>query len=268
MTTREPAVAGYFYPNNPKALREQIDSCLETDQTKQEATAIIVPHAGYIYSGSIAGAAFSRVEFPSKIFILSPNHTGLGAYVSINQKGEWKTPLGKAKIDEKLATLFMQYCSLAEEDSLAHEQEHSLEVQIPFLQILKKDFQFVPLTIQHLSFVECVEMGEVLAQTIIESNEKVLIIASTDMNHYESQKTTLKKDQIAIDPILEFNPEKLYQNVHQQDVTMCGVIPTTITLIAAKHLGAKKAELIKHATSGDVSGDYEKVVGYASFIVS
>lgn len=268
MATREPAVAGHFYSDNSKTLREQIESYLETDKAKRDATALIVPHAGYIYSGAVAGAAFSHIKIPSKIFILSPNHTGLGAYVSINQKGGWKTPLGKAEIDEKLAALFMQHCSLAEEDSLAHEQEHSLEVQIPFLQIVKKDFQFVPLTVQHLSFEECVEMGEALAKTIMEANEKVLIIASTDMNHYESQETTLKKDQIAIDPILEFNPEKLYQKVHQNDVTMCGIIPTTITLIAAKKLGATKAELIKHATSGEVSGDYEKVVGYASFILS
>lgn len=268
MIIRQPAFAGSFYPNNPKILREEIENYLVAGGIKEEATALIVPHAGYIYSGAVAGAAFSHVKIPSKIFILSPNHTGIGAYVSINQKGEWKTPLGKAEIDEKLATLFMQNHSLAEEDSLAHEQEHSLEVQIPFLQILKKDFQFVPLTVQHLSLEKCVEMGEALAQTIIESNEKALIIASTDMNHYESQEITLKKDQIAINSILEFNPEKLYQTVHQNDVTMCGIIPTTIVLIAAKKLGAKKAELIRHATSGEVSGDYEKVVGYASFVVS
>src|SRR3990167_8883182 len=206
MIIRQPAVAGHFYSDNPKILRDQIEAYLNKKEKKQKATAIVVPHAGYIYSGSVAGKAYSNVEIPSRIFILSPNHTGLGAYVSINSEGKWITPLGEAKIDEELAKNFMKDCSLAEEDSLAHQQEHSLEVQLPFIQSLKKDFKFVPLTIQHLSFEECLEIGKAIAKSIQETRENVLLISSTDMNHYESQETTLEKDQIAIDAILEFNP--------------------------------------------------------------
>jgi AmmeMemoRadiSam system protein B len=272
MTLRHPAVAGYFYPKNPQALREQVEAYLKEEKieegSRQKALAIVSPHAGYIYSGRVAAAVFSRIKISSKLFILSPNHSGLGTQVAINQSGEWLTPLGEAKIDEELASEFMRRCNLVEEDSLAHRDEHSLEVQIPFVQFLKKDFTFVPLTFHHLPFETCKKIGEDLATCIQESGEEVLIIASTDMNHYESHEVTLKKDQFAIDPILELNPEVLYREVHKHGVTMCGIIPTTIALVAAKKLGAQKAMLVKHATSGDASGDYDSVVGYASFLIS
>ncbi|MFO1519858.1 MAG: AmmeMemoRadiSam system protein B [bacterium] len=268
---RPPAVAGYFYPGDPHALRSQVQAFLQAEDAQgaraQRAIALVSPHAGYIYSGSVAASAFSRVKLPSKFFILSPNHTGEGALVALNKKGKWATPLGEAAIDSDLAEAFSQRCEIAEEDSLAHRAEHSLEVQIPFLQVLKKDFRFVPLTLHHLSYELCEKIGEELAETIRASGEEVLIVASSDMNHYESQETTMRKDQIAIDPILQLNPKALYEQVHRHRVSMCGIIPTTVALVAAKRLGAKTAELIRHATSGDVSRDYDRVVGYASFIL-
>jgi len=272
MKTRSAAVAGQFYPRDPRVLEDELQIYLQEEISAgaqpKKAMAIVVPHAGYIYSGRVAASVFSRVEIPSRVFILSPNHTGEGAAVALNSEGEWMTPLGAASIDKKLANDFATRCLLAEEDTLAHESEHSLEVQLPFLQYLKKNFSFVPLTLQHLSYEECVQIGEALADCILNSGEEILIIASSDMNHYESEKETLKKDQVAIDAILALDPKALYENVHRRGVTMCGIIPTTISLIAAKKQGAQKAKLVKHQTSGQVTGDFHSVVGYAGLIIS
>lgn len=269
-THRPPAVAGMFYPAEESKLEKQISDLFShcNTQKSRKAFAIISPHAGYIYSGQVAADVFAQVKIPKKVFVMAPNHTGEGVPVSINSEGDWLTPLGKIKIDSTLAKSFMKHCPWAEEDETAHREEHSLEVQLPFLQHLKKDFQFVPLTLQHLAYEDCVILGEALAETIHEAKEEVLIIASSDMNHYESHERTLQKDQYAIDPILHMDPKALYEQVHLHRVSMCGIIPSTVALIAAKLLGAKHAELIEHTTSGPVSGDYERVVGYASFIIS
>ncbi len=268
ITHRKAAVAGFFYLAHPAKLKQQLDSFFTQAKPQHKASAIILPHAGYIYCAQTAADALSQVKIPRKVFILSPNHTGKGAAISINSEGFWQTPLGEVKIDSALAKSFMKHCPWAEEDEEAHREEHSLEVQLPLLQYLKKDFEFVPLTIQHVSYEDCVILGEALAETIHDSGEEVLIIASSDMNHYGSHEQTLKQDQIAIDPILKMDPKLLYEQVHEHDVSMCGIIPATVTLIACKLLGAKQAELVTHTTSGPVSGDYERVVGYASFIIS
>ncbi len=288
-THRKAAVAGFFYPAEASKLKKQISELYSRCdlQKAKKAFALISPHAGYIYSGQVAADVFSKVKITKKIFILSPNHTGEGAAISINAEGSWETPLGEVKIDSALAKAFMKHCPWVEEDEEAHREEHSLEVQLPFLQYLKKDFEFVPLTLQHLSYEDCEVVGMALAEAMREYqrqpqsgdegvgatrapmiDQEVLILASSDMNHYESHERTLKKDMIAIDPILKMDPKKLYEQVHQHDVSMCGIIPATIALIATKLLGAKHAELISHTTSGPVSGDYERVVGYASFIIS
>ncbi|MBI2066788.1 MAG: AmmeMemoRadiSam system protein B [Deltaproteobacteria bacterium] len=269
MPLRKPAVAGTFYPAQVQELESELKRCLSTHPTsKEKVIGVVSPHAGYIYSGVVAGAVFSKIEIPDKLIILSPNHTGLGSPFSIMPEGEWETPLGRAKIDQPLASLFMKNCPLLEIDQEAHRREHSLEVQIPFLQHLKKAFSFVPVTLGHIPFEDCETVGQGLAATIRKSGEEILIIASSDMNHYESQGIAEKKDQIAIQQILKLDPKRLFDKVHQSSVSMCGIIPTTVMLIAAKELGAKKAELIKHATSGDVTGDYNSVVGYASLMIS
>lgn len=267
-TLRKAAVAGYFYPAKPQELKEQLASFMPLQKTPQKAFAIIAPHAGYIYSGQTAADVYSKIKIPNKIFILSPNHTGEGAAISINTEGKWITPFGEVSIDSKLARAFMKHCPWAEEDEAAHREEHSLEVQLPFLQYLKKDFEFVPLTVQHISYEDCIILGEALAEAIHDMKEEVLIVASSDMNHYESHEKTLQKDQYAIDPILHMDPKTLYEQVHFHRVSMCGIIPATIALIASKLLGAKKSELITHSTSGPVSGDFQRVVGYASFLIS
>jgi AmmeMemoRadiSam system protein B len=267
---REPAVAGMFYSADPKKLRAEVDGYLH-DQPGIEAVSamgVVSPHAGYMYSGHVAGAVLSRVKIPQKLLILCPNHTGNGAWASINTKGFWKTPLGDAKIDSNLASRLQTLYPKLEEDAAAHAREHALEVQLPFLQELRPDLEFVPLCLSHFSFAECLGLGEAIARLIEESDEAILMVASSDMNHYESQERTLVKDQRAIDCILALDPEGLYRTVHEEAISMCGIIPTTCMLIAARKLGAQGARLVKHATSGDVSGDYSGVVGYAGIIIN
>ena len=269
MIVRRSAVAGSFYPASPEQLREELKRCLpDAAVQKQPAIGVVSPHAGYFYSGAVAGQLYQQIALPRRVVILSPNHTGFGQPVSIMTKGQWELPLGAALIDEPLAASFLNDCPLLKEDELAHRTEHSLEVQLPFLQYLKKSFRFVPVTLMHLPFKQCETIGLALARTIRETAEPVLIIASSDLNHYESQKITDAKDQLAIDAILSLDPARLYETVKKNGITMCGVIPTTVMLIAARELGAQQARLIQHATSGDVTGDYASVVGYASLIVA
>jgi len=265
---RKPAVAGYFYPGQTDSLRAELDRCLSHPPAKkQKALAVIVPHAGYKYSGAVAGEVYGRIETPNRLIILSPNHTGEGHPYALMSEGSWLTPLGAAKIDTKLARRFQELCPRLQEDAAAHRTEHSLEVQIPFLQHLKKDFTFVPLTLGYLPYERCEEVGLSLAQTIRESSEPVLIVASSDMNHYEDQKTTEKKDVLAIREIEALNPKGLYETARDEKISMCGIIPATVALIASRELGAKKATLIRHTTSGDVTGDYKSVVGYAGLVI-
>ncbi len=264
---RKPAVAGSFYPANPEQLKDQLASFIRPVQKKIRARGIMVPHAGYVYSGKVAGQVYSQIDIPDRIIILSPNHTGLGAPFSINRQGHWQTPMGNVKIDQELAAQLMSRFSLLEEDPLAHAREHSLEVQLPFIQYLKKDFTFVPMTLSHVSIDECLNLGEAIADAIESEKKQILLIASSDMNHYEEHHYTLRVDQLAIDEILKRDPVSLYHTVHKKNISMCGIIPTTVMLAAVNQLGAQKARLVDHKTSGDVSGDYDRVVGYAGIII-
>lgn len=267
MPVRKPAVAGYFYPADPAVLRKDISKFIESAE-KLEAIGIVVPHAGYLYSGAVAGKVYSRVEIPKRLIILSPNHTGLGSPFSITSGGAWNLPFGDAPIDEELAGKLKRACNLLEEDAEAQRREHALEVQLPFLQFLKEDFEFVPITLGHIRYEKCEEVGKAIADCIKKEKGPILLIASSDMNHYEEHNTTLKKDQKAIDQILARNPEGLYKTVHDESISMCGIIPTTVMLVATNLLGARKATLIDHKTSGDVTGDKSAVVGYAGIILS
>lgn len=266
---RHPAVAGYFYPGDPESLRLELKRCLSHQApTKKKAIGIVAPHAGYRYSGGVAGEVYGQVEIPDRLIVMSPNHTGEGAPYSIWPRGEWQTPLGNAKVDEELAAHFMKNCPLLKEDIEAHRGEHSLEVQIPFLQFLKKDFQFVPLTLSHIPFEQCRKVGLALAKTIRESKNPVLIVASSDMNHFENQQVAEKKDFLAIERVRAVDPQGLYETVGKNSISMCGIIPATVLLVAARELGATKGDLVRHATSGDVTGDYGSVVGYAGLIIA
>lgn len=264
---RKPAVAGQFYPSNPKILRDEIAKYIDEKIPKKVVKGIVAPHAGYIYSGKVAGEVYSQIEIPDRLIILSPNHTGLGVPFSIMNQGEWQLPFGNAKIDENLANKLMNECDLLEVDLMAHAREHALEVQLPFIQYLKNDFTFVPITLSHVSLKDCQELGQAIAKIIQKEKDSILIVASSDMNHYQDRETTIKKDEWAIREILKRDPTALYNVVHQKDISMCGIIPATVMLTATNQLGATQAKLIDHKTSGDVSGDYEHVVGYAGVII-
>jgi hypothetical protein len=264
---RKPAVAGQFYPGSKEALKNAVDEFLKYDAEPVKALGVAAPHAGYIYSGATAGHTFASAVIPKKCIVLSPNHTGMGAKAAIMTGGEWTTPLGNVPVDTALANSLTTNCDLLDEDTTAHIAEHSLEVQLPFLQERQPDLSFVPITFQHLSFEKCKLIGKAIAKTIKDSGEDILIVASTDMNHYENQTTTLHKDEMAIQSILALDPVKLLNTCGEHGITMCGVIPTSIMLVACKELGATTAKLVEHKTSGDISGDYDSVVGYAGFLV-
>ena len=218
-----------------------------------------------MYSGHVAAAFYALAELPKRLIILCPNHTGFGHPAAINREGSWRTPLGDVKIDTPLADALMSRAPILADDWRAHSREHSLEVQLPFLQQLLGDFTFVPICLGAHRFDYCEAVGNAIAQ--IAKDERIGILASSDLNHYEDQKETLRKDQLAIDAVLALDPRALWDVVQDFDVSMCGFIPTTAMLIAANQLGAKHAELIKHATSGDINGDYSHVVGYASILI-
>ncbi len=271
MSIRPPAVAGTFYEGTPERLRAQVQACLDTNppaKTKERFIGAVVPHAGLMYSGHVAAAFYSRAQLPKRFIILCPNHTGLGHFAAINRDGAWKTPLGDVAIDTPLADALMSRSKLLAEDWQAHAREHALEVQLPFLQQLIGAFTFVPICLGAHRYDYCEEIGRAIAEVVQESGEPVGILASSDLNHYEDQKTTLRKDQLAIDEVLKLDPRELWRVVDEFDVSMCGFIPATTMLIAAQQLGAATAELIKHATSGDINGDYSHVVGYAAIRVA
>jgi MEMO1 family protein len=266
--TRQPAVAGRFYPGQPDTLMDEIRRYTPPVSERISALGCVVPHAGYMYSGPVAGAVYSHLNLPKRYVILCPNHTGMGTPLSIMSTGSWVTPLGEVPIDEELASALKEHCDLLVEDSLAHRQEHAIEVQVPFLQALVEDFSFVPVAVGTSRFEALDQLGKALAKSIRNEAERVLIVASSDMNHYESDEVTRVKDRRAIDPILALDPRGLWETVTRHNITMCGFGPTVAMLTAALDLGATHAELIKYATSGDVSGDREAVVGYAGIAIS
>jgi len=271
---RQPAVAGRFYPANAQHLRAEVEtyttaraSAAAESETKIRAMGCVVPHAGYMYSGHVAGAVYRRLELPRSFVILCPNHTGMGEPLAIMSQGAWHTPLGDAPIDEELAERLKSRLPLLSDDAAAHQYEHALEVQLPFLQVLALGFKFVPITVGTSNFEVLSALGKVIGAAVAEAGEPVLVIASSDMNHYESDKVTRVKDRRAIDQLLALDPRGLYDIVHQADISMCGYGPAVAMLTAARKLGATRAELIRYATSGDVSGDYDMVVGYAGVAV-
>jgi MEMO1 family protein len=268
-TVRHPAVAGRFYPGDEKTLREEVVTYLAraSEQEPVRALGCIVPHAGYMYSGHVAGAVFAGLEIPKLCLVLCPNHTGIGRALAIMSEGAWETPLGSVAIDCAFAGALKQRCTLLQEDSTAHQKEHAAEVELPFLQVRQTELRFVPIALGTGQFEALTELGDAIADVIAAQSEPILIVASSDMNHYESDAITRVKDHTAIGPILRLDARALFDVVTQQHITMCGFGPAVTMLTAAKKLGATSAELVKYATSGDVSGDRDLVVGYAGVVI-
>jgi AmmeMemoRadiSam system protein B len=220
-----------------------------------------------MYSGHVAGAVFAALEIPQLCLVMCPNHTGMGRALAIVSDGAWETPLGNVPIDRGFAAALKQRCPLLHEDSAAHRSEHAAEVELPFLQMRQPQLKFVPIALGTGHFEALEQLGDAIADTIAAQNDPVLIVASSDMNHYESDAITRVKDQSAIEPILALDARALYRVVTQENISMCGFGPAVAMLTAATKLGAGSVELVKYATSGDVSGDRDLVVGYAGIVV-
>lgn len=265
---RSPAVAGRFYPASPTELSRELDQYIEVVTPRQKALGCVVPHAGIMYSGHVAGAVYGRLEIPPSLIILCPNHTGFGRPLAVLSEGEWETPLGRVPVDTALAVALKKACGALEEDAEAHRFEHSLEVQLPFLQRLAQNFRFVPIAIGVGSYEPLEELGHALAAVAAAVVPRPLLVASSDLNHYESDRVNRAKDRKAIDCMLALDPRRLYETVRRENITMCGYGPAVAMLTAARELGARTAELVRYATSGDVTGDRSAVVGYAGIVVS
>jgi len=269
---RKPAVAGRFYPADPGALRRDLQDLIGvpplTEATgRDRALALLVPHAGYMYSGRVAGATYGAYRLASRVIILCPNHTGLGEAIALCDTGAWATPLGEAVIDPTLAAAILGRCSQARVDWLAHSREHALEVQIPFLQYLVGSFTFVPICVGTLHLPALMELGAAIAAAVRNAGTEVLLVISSDMSHYVPAEVARRQDRKAIDRVLAIDPEGLLRVVEDEEISMCGIAPAVAGLSAAHLLGARQSRLVAYANSGDTSGDHASVVGYAGIAV-
>jgi Predicted dioxygenase len=265
---RQPYVAGYFYPDSREKLLQTIESFIPAVKEKLEAIGVVSPHAGYEYSGPVAAAVYSSVIIPETVIILAPAHHHISSLFALYDAGSWLTPLGEIPINERLSELIVAEAQSVSRDQEAHRKEHSIEVQLPFLQYFQKKLSFVPILISYeADYDSLAELGEAVSKAIINYGRQVLIIASTDMSHYVQQKIAEELDFKAISFIQKVDPRGLFEVVVSYGLTMCGFQPTTAMLAAARSLGAKEGKLIKYQTSGDRTGDYQEVVGYAGLAI-
>ncbi len=269
---RSPAVAGQFYNASTAALETEVAGYLDALASAASMIAIICPHAGLMYSGHVAGAVFSRVTLPDTVILIGPNHTGIGPAVSVYPEGAWQIPGGAVSVNRDLAQAILARYPSAEADTSAHQREHCLEVQLPFLRQQRRDVRIVPIVLGTRDPSVCLTLGHCLAALVEELDQspgrRPLLLASTDMNHYESDQVTRDKDRHAIAAIEGLNPDALDAAVTDHHISMCGVAPTLAVLHAARALGRTHATLIRYATSGDRGGDRTRVVGYAGFTVA
>lgn len=266
---RQPAVADRFYPGSPEALRLAVAELLPAilPAEKMHARAVVSPHAGYVYSGALAAQTFSSIIIPETVIIIGPNHRGQGVPIALSTIN-WAMPLGTVPVDIKVCDLMVEQSQFIKVDELAHKYEHSLEVQVPFLQTLQKRLSIVPLVVSHISYPLCEEVAGAIAKAIQGSGKDILIVASSDMNHYETRKSTEKKDRLALQCIERLDANGLYRTVYDNGISMCGVIPVVIAILAAKACGAHTTRLVGHTDSGYASGDTAQVVGYAGIVIN
>jgi len=268
---RQPAVAGRFYPGSPTVLAEQVASLLAeppggrpTPEPPRPAVGVLAPHAGYVYSGRVAGATYARVDVPERAIILCPNHTGMGARVSLSPEGSWITPIGRVPVDAALNRDLLE-SGLAVLDGEAHRQEHAAEVQLPFLQLRRPEIAIAVVCLGPLPMSGCRDLG--LAVAAAARRHRALVVASSDMSHYLPASVARRKDDLALERFLALDADGLYAVVRREEISMCGYVPATVMLVAAVELGAREAELVRYGTSADTSGDESSVVGYAGAIV-
>ncbi len=269
---REPAVAGRFYPSSPRELAEEVARLLSgrpegraTSPPPRPAYGVVSPHAGYVYSGAVAGATWARVDVPDRVIVLCPNHTGEGQRVAAWPGGAWRTPLGLVPVDEEMTREIVE-AGLATPDREAHRHEHALEVQLPFLQLRRPDVSIAALCVANLPFSRCEEIGKGLARVV--ARHGALVVASSDMSHYVPAAVARRKDCLAIDRMLALDARGLHEVVESEGISMCGFVPATIMVVAAVAAGAREAELVRYGNSGDVTGDDGSVVGYAGLVLT
>lgn len=268
MTQREAVVSGQFYPADPRELRQTVRSYAGKPESLLDARAVVVPHAGYIYSGSVTGEVFSSVRLPGQIIILGPNHSGRGAALALAPSGTWNTPLGVVQVNAEMNQELKAECPQLQEDATAHRFEHSLEVQIPFLQVLHPSFRFCAICVQTIQLSTLEALGHAMARVIRAQKEPVLLVASSDMTHYKTKEEAARLDHFAIDQILAIDPPGLHRVVFDEDISMCGFAPTVAVLTACRDLGSSAGRLIRYTNSGEVSGDYDRVVAYAGIAIT
>lgn len=279
---REPAFSGSFYPDNPDDLKSAIEECflsqfgvgeLPRDVKDFEGSDypinVMVPHAGYVYSGPTATHSYFKIAengIPDVFIIISPNHTGIGEEISIFNKGLWKTPLGNVEIDEEFADEVISFSDIASADISAHIKEHSIEVQIPFLQFLSNNFKIVPITVGNQTFSTSNDLATAIVEAGRKTNKSYCVIASTDLSHFNNQERANKVDNFVLDDIRDMDEFKLFEEIVQFNITMCGYGPVMTTILISKMTDKKQSEILAYNTSGDISGDFSSVVGYASCI--
>jgi MEMO1 family protein len=264
---RAPAVAGQFYYGAASNLTSQVDQYIDKNIRREKVIGMVSPHAGLMYSGAVAGAVYSAIDFPQTFVLLGPNHTGLGPKISLMESGEWEIPTGTFQIDERIAYKIALNVPGVTKDAKAHMFEHSLEVQLPFIAYFSHQIKIVPIIMLSASVEECRMLGEGIAKAVKTVDYPVVVVASSDMSHYVPDNVAKQKDKKAIDMILSLDPEGLYETVVKERISMCGYLPVTTALFAAKALGARSARLVKYTTSAEVSGDYDQVVGYAGIVL-
>ena len=265
--SRTAIVAGRFYPNDPAQLKSELAQYIpEQAGPRQKALAVVLPHAGYIYSGPTAGATLAKVEVPENVLLLGPNHTGLGAACALSPD-DWRIPGAQIPRSRALAQAILNISSLVQEDSRAHQREHSIEVLLPFLHHLQPNLRMAALCLGGLSFAQCSQLAQELHLALQAFAEPVLVVASTDMNHFASRQEGSRKDQQALARILALDAQGLYSTVRSQHISMCGVLPVSVAILLSLARGASRAELVRYTDSGEDSGMLDQVVGYAGLIV-
>lgn len=281
MRVRNPAYAGTFYEGTLRSLKAQIEECFThelgpkalpkmANSNLKNIVGLISPHAGYMYSGPVAAHGYYHLALdgkPDLIVVFGPNHTGVGSGLAVMKEGVWRTPLGEVQIDTATAEDIIKEARIIDVDDAAHMREHSIEVQLPWLQYLYgSGFKFVPICFLMQDLQSSREVGIAVAKAL--QGKNALVVASTDMTHYEPQKTAERKDKTVLEAAVKLDEEKLYTTVEGLQVSMCGYGPAVAAITAAKELGAKNGKLLCYKTSGDLTGDYSAVVGYASMMFS
>jgi len=265
MRRREPAVAGMFYPGDPERIAAFVAPFAADSDALQRARVLVGPHAGYVYSGAICGDGYAQVRVPDTVIVMGPNHTGRGAPNAIYARGAFALPGGDIPVDEALAFVVRDKMGLVD-DEAAHRKEHSIEVHLPFLRAKNPKVSIVPICLGHLSFQTCEKMGRGLAD-VLRTRPDVMVVVSTDMSHYIPADVASRLDHMALDQVCAVDPRRLFDTVVDNGISMCGFIPTTVALSAARALGCDRGRLVRYGNSGEVSGDYHRVVGYASAVI-